>query len=102
MLVDAHILPLHATVRLIGDRLMLRATGEGVTVFTRKLAAGRKTMLTHGATFNLGDMALQFNTVAPPSALDTQRAERTLLFKHAPLTWLRRQCARLAMAGRRF
>ncbi|SAK61847.1 hypothetical protein AWB80_02716 [Caballeronia pedi] len=100
VLVDAGVKPHHATVRLQGDRLVLRTVSDSVVVFAHTLGAGRKTLLRHGASFRIGEAALLFSNGAQMTDRDAERAELAWLFTHAPLAWLRRRCARVPRYGR--
>lgn len=95
ILADAGIAPHHATVSLNGNRLLLQAVGDDVTVFGRILKRGAHTMIQHGASFGLGETRLQFShgeSIAEGASL---RAERAWLLRHAPLVWLRKRIVTL-------
>ncbi|WP_250493341.1 FHA domain-containing protein [Caballeronia sp. GAWG1-1] len=95
ILLDTGIAPHHASVRLHGNRLELRAAHADIAIFGKALKVGARTQLRHGATFRLGETALQFSNGAPPTEQAMKSAESAWLLAHAPFTWLRRKCARI-------
>jgi hypothetical protein len=95
ILADARVAPHHARAQLQGQRLVLIASSDGVTVFGHKLKAGARTLLNHGATFCLGETSLLFSGNDYPSEQSTKDAETAWLLTHAPLAWLRRRCDRV-------
>jgi len=100
VLVDDGIVAHHASVRLSGDTLVLSAHHEGVSVFGHALAAGRTTVLRHGASFAIGDAQIQFSgrDLLPANAV--RSAEFAWLFEHAPLAYVAKRWA-LASRGAR-
>ena len=95
ILADPGVAPHHATASLSGNRLLLSAVSDGVTVFGRTLKAGTHTLLHHGAAFGLGEIRLRFSQGEAISEKTSERAERAWLLRHAPLAWLRKRIATL-------
>ncbi|HKU00315.1 MAG TPA: FHA domain-containing protein [Paraburkholderia sp.] len=95
ILADHGVAAHHATVSLIGNRLVLHAVAGRVTVFGRAIKTGAQTQVRYGATFGVGETRLQFTNSGLLSAETTLQAELAWLLRHAPLAWLRRRLTTL-------
>jgi hypothetical protein len=88
MLLDEHIEPHHATIRLTNDTLSLVALHDGVAVFGHSLRRDRPTMLQMGACFSIGAASLQFSGRGALTDETVRSAELAWLLPHAPLAYL--------------
>ncbi|HEY3596828.1 MAG TPA: FHA domain-containing protein [Paraburkholderia sp.] len=95
VLVDEHVEPHHATIRVAGDVLSVVALHDGVSVFGYPLRPGKPTALRYGAWFAVGGATLQFSGRDALMPATVQVAELSWLLTHAPLAYAARRWATL-------
>jgi hypothetical protein len=100
VLIDEGVAAHHATIRLDGEKLMLVAKEEGVSVFGHPLRVGRSTELRYGGSFVLGAATLQFSGRDALTPRATRKAELAWLLVHAPMAYAARRATTLPLPAR--